>query len=82
MLSITHFKQIGINLKKIKIEARTDNLDLVRRVKKKRQNNPPTMFSKHDSDIMSGVSHGIEDMKVERNSGKGHQDAQGKKFSS
>jgi hypothetical protein len=42
--------------KKIKVHAWTDNLAPVRRVKKIRQNNPPTLHSKYDSDLITGVT--------------------------
>jgi hypothetical protein len=66
--------------KKIKVHAWTDNLAPVRRVKKIRQNNPPTLHSKYDSDLITGVTYLIKEMEIEINHVKGHQDGQGRKL--
>lgn len=43
--------------KQINVDASMDNLTLVKTVKKICQNNPPHLYSKNDSDLISEVVH-------------------------
>ena len=43
-------------------------------------NNPPTLYSKNDSDLISGMAHLIEEIEIEVHHVKGHQDGQGRKL--
>ena len=73
--AILFLKKLGLKLgKKAKVKAWTGNMALVRRMNKILQNNPPTLYSKNDSDLISGISHLIKEMEIEVNHAKGHQD--------
>lgn len=79
--ALLFLKKLGEKMgKKIKVNAWTGNMALVRRMNKILQNNPPTLYSKNDSDLMSGVSYLMKEIEIEIKHVKGHQDSQGRKL--
>ena len=63
------------------VEGWTDNLALVQRLDKMIQFNPPTLYSKNDSDLISGIWQILRNVKLKIQHVKGHQDESGKALS-